>query len=591
MTWTATIPKEKIEEVQRQTDIVALVSQYVPLKRRGGNYLGLCPFHNEKTPSFTVNQQKQFFKCFGCGEGGSVFSFLMKREGITFSEAVRMLARKAGVSLPQGRSASTEKKDHLYQVNLFALEFFKSCLHSEEGMQAREYIGSRGINKDSLERFHIGYAPNQWEGLLTRARAKGFSPEVLLEAGLVIARDGKNGHYDRFRNRLMFPIFDSVGKVIAFGGRSLDGSEPKYMNSPETALFQKSKCLYGIDLARGALYKEKRVLIMEGYTDVIMAHQHEVSWAVGLLGTALSTEHIRLLRPWAEVVILVMDADTAGQSSAERNLETLLREDVETRIAELPEGCDPCDFLLKEGKDYFLENIEKATDFFQFKIKRASEKYDLSTPAGKLACARELFPLVAEIPDELKRELTIKHLAELLAVEERVLRRELQRSKKTPAGGPTRTEETTARKHPLELKFLALLLNHNELIEEYLLEPGHKKFASEPLNQLAEKVFELYKRSGRVTEKDLTPFFDQGETAQLLADIAMEEEKGDYRHLFDHYLITIKKRENKQKIHYTKKRIKEARPSEEEERRLILEYHERHKVRANQSLPRGKVGG
>ena len=621
MTLTVRIPREKIEEVQRYTDIVVIVSQYVPLKRRGKNYIGLCPFHNEKTPSFTVSQEKQFYKCFGCGEGGSVFNFLMKKEGLSFSEAVRSLARKAGVDIPQRRDASYDKRDYLYQANSLAAGFFQTCLASEEGRQAREYLDKRGIDRGSIEKFRIGYAPDRWDGLLTVAQGKGISAETLLGAGLVIAREGKKGYYDRFRNRLMFPISDLTGKVIAFGGRSLDGTEPKYLNSPETALFHKGGCLYGVDLARGTIFREKKVLVMEGYTDVIMAHQYGISWAVGLLGTALSEEHVRLLRPWTEVVVLVMDGDAPGLKSAERNVETLIREDVETRIAELPEGYDPCDLLLKEGRDSFLEKVGGAAEFFDFKVKRASQRWDLSTPSGKLAVARELLPLVAQIPDELKRELTIKHLAEEISVEEGVLRR--QRSRFLPAQyrtgtGPAGSGKAAPSLHNLPKKpalesalggegadttptgathkgmtekgLLGLLLAHNELIGEYLLEVGHNKFINQAINQLAEKAFETYKERGKVTEKDLALFFDEGEVARVLADIAMEEEKGDYRRHFADCLNFMKRRENREKISYTKEKAIESKSHQQgEEDRLLLEFHERNKVRARQLVPKDKT--
>ena len=604
MTGTVRIPREKIEEVQRYTDIVVIVSQHVPLNRRGKNYIGLCPFHNEKTPSFTVSQEKQFYKCFGCGEGGSVFNFLMKKEGLSFSEAVRSLARKAGVDIPQRRDASYDKRDYLYQANSLAAGFFQACLSSEEGRQAREYLDKRGIDRGSIEKFRIGYAPDRWDGLLTAAQGKGISAETLLGAGLVIAREGKKGCYDRFRNRLMFPISDLTGNVIAFGGRSLDGKEPKYLNSPETALFHKGGCLYGVDLARGDIFREKKVLVMEGYTDVIMAHQYGISWAVGLLGTALSEEHVRLLRPWTEVVVLVMDGDAPGLKSAERNVETLIREDVETRIAELPEGYDPCDLLLKEGRDSFLEKVGGAAEFFDFKVKRASQRLGLSTPSGKLAFARELIPLIAQIPDELKRQLTIKHLAEQIAAEEGILRRSLlsvlrnaqlsnqQLSRQNSGGlkkGSAETGKATYRDET-EKELLGLLLAHNELIGEYLLEVGHNKFINQAINQLAEKAFEIYKERGKVTEKDLAPLFDEGEVARVLVDVAMEEEKGDYRRHFADCLNFMKRRENREKISYTKERAIESKSHQQgEEDRLLLEFHERNKVRARQLVPKDKT--
>ncbi|MHC4138553.1 MAG: DNA primase, partial [Planctomycetota bacterium] len=344
---TSFIPPEKISEIQRSINIIDIVSDYIALKQSGKNFLGLCPFHHEKTPSFTVNEEKQIYKCFGCGEGGTVFNFLMKQESLTFLEAINVLAEKTNIKIDvPDKKEKRQGTNILFKVNEQATRFFVDMfLKTQEGKRSRDYVSSRLINDNSIRKFRLGYAPNRWDSIVNKSNEWGTNTQLLEKAGLILRKQDKC--YDRFRNRLMFPIFDSQNRPVGFGARALDNSLPKYLNSPETPIFSKSKTLYGVNLAKESMKKNRKVLIMEGYTDVIIAHQHGIDWSVAVLGTALTREHVRTLRRYSDKAILVFDADTAGQKSSERNLDIFIEEDFDVNIVLLPKGYDPYDFIIK----------------------------------------------------------------------------------------------------------------------------------------------------------------------------------------------------------------------------------------------------
>ena len=432
---TSFIPPEKISEIQRSLNIIDIVSDYVALKRTGRNFLGLCPFHHEKTPSFTVNVEKQIYKCFGCGEGGTVFNFLMKQEALTFPEAVKALADKANIRIDSFNTKErSQNTSILYEANEKATSFFTDMLlKTKDGKQSRDYVSNRLINDDSINKFRLGYAPNHWDSLVNKSKEWGVNTQVLEKAGLVITKQDK-ACYDRVRNRLMFPIFDSQNRPVGFGARTLDNSLPKYLNSPETPVFNKSKTLYGINLAKESMIRNRKVLLMEGYTDVIMAHQYGIDWAIAVLGTALTREHVRLLRRYCDKAILVFDADTAGQKSSERNLDIFIEEDFDVHVVLLPENYDPYDFLVKNGRQSFLEQVEKAYDFFGFKIKLSETKWDMSSVSGKTSAIDDVLSTTMKIPNFVKRELTIKRIAEEMSIEENILRDHLTRFKALKSG-------------------------------------------------------------------------------------------------------------------------------------------------------------
>ena len=532
---TSFIPPEKISEIQRSLNIIDIVSDYVALKRTGRNFLGLCPFHHEKTPSFTVNVEKQIYKCFGCGEGGTVFNFLMKQEALTFPEAVKALAEKANIRIDSFNTKEwSQSTSILYEANEKAASFFTDMLlKTKDGKQSRDYVSNRLINNDSINKFRLGYAPNHWDSLVNKSKEWGVNIQVLEKAGLVITKQDK-ACYDRFRNRLMFPIFDSQNRPVGFGARALDNSLPKYLNSPETPVFNKSKTLYGINLAKESMIRNRKVLLMEGYTDVIMAHQYGIDWSIAVLGTALTREHVRLLRRYCDNAILVFDADTAGQKSSERNLDIFIEEDFDVNVVLLPKNYDPYDFLVKNGRQSFLEQVEKAYDFFGFKIKLSETKWDMSSVSGKTSAIDDVLSTAMKIPNFVKRELTIKRIAEEMSIEENILRDHLTRFKALKSGQIDRNkfhEQKTGNLNKLksgdylvEMTILSIIINRNDLIRKVETDIGFDSFRNKEIRSIVERIYEIYSQKGRVILNDVFPMLNTSEISRDLIDIISKQE-------------------------------------------------------------------
>jgi DNA primase len=361
--------------VLQATDIVSLVGQSVRLKRRGKDFVGLCPFHQEKTPSFSVSPSKQRFYCYGCEKGGNAIDFVMLRDRVEFKDGLRVLAEAAGIELQafaRSKESVSERQILLEAQSAAAMFFEKLLSHPRHGEAARKYLEERGFNGASIQRFRIGVAAESWDALLKSVAMKKFTPQQMALAGLLKPRDGGSGYYDTFRNRLMFPIRDENGRVLAFGGRVMPGSEDpaKYLNSPETPLFSKSRCIFGLDLAKAKIVETRTVVVVEGYTDVVMAHQFGVSNVVSVLGTALTEHHVAVLRRFADRIVLLFDGDRAGDNAASRAMELFLSQPVEIAIASLPPGVDPDELLLKEGAKGFNDCIARAMDALAFKWKQ-----------------------------------------------------------------------------------------------------------------------------------------------------------------------------------------------------------------------------
>jgi DNA primase len=373
-------------QVIAATNLVELIGKSVSLKKAGRNYLGLCPFHSEKSPSFNVDPVKQFFHCFGCKESGDAISFVMKRDRIGFIDALNLLGDAAGLERPQYNGAAKEKigqRKQLLDANSAAGAFFEKLLADAViGKAGRTYLQERGFNDESLKNFHIGLAADAWDGLLRSPLMKAYPPQVLAAAGLVKTRDSESsrgsGFYDTFRNRLMFPIRDENGRVIAFGGRVMPGSDDKakYLNSPETPVFSKSRTLFGLDLARQKIVESRIVAVVEGYTDVMMAHQFGATNVVSPLGTSLTEGHVRILQRFADKIVLLFDADTAGDLAVNRAVELFLTQPVEIAIASMPDGVDPDEFLLAQGLPAFENVLRNASDALTYKWKQLSREFN-----------------------------------------------------------------------------------------------------------------------------------------------------------------------------------------------------------------------
>lgn len=428
------ISQTTIDDVRRASDIVEIVSAHVKLKKRGKNYTGLCPFHTEKTPSFTVSAEKQMYHCFGCGKGGNVFTFVMDLEKVSFAEAVRSLAARAGIPIAEESPADAERQSELeglYQACRIAGRIFHENLReTEEGKKALEYFKKRGFTDETIDLFGLGYSVNSWDALINRMKGEGVTPEQLMKAGLVRSRETGEGIYDYFRGRGMFPVFSTSGRVVGFGARKLWSDDPvqgKYINSPETPLYNKSRLLYGLFYSKDAIRQEDCALMVEGYADLISVFQAGVQNVVASSGTALTEEQLNLLGRYSKKIKLVYDADSAGSAATLRGVDLALAHDFDVEVVTLPQGEDPDSFVRTHGGAEFRERIGKAVSFIDFKAQEFLASGAFATPEGKTKAVRSIVQSIAKMKDELKRNFYLKDVSGKYDIYESVLHRELER--------------------------------------------------------------------------------------------------------------------------------------------------------------------
>jgi DNA primase len=423
------INREIIEEIRASANIVDVVGSYVSLRKRGKNYLGHCPFHSEKEPSFTVSNEKQIFHCFGCGASGSVFDFVMRTRNLTFAEAVRELANRFGIPLLQEKETAQAKKiremaERLRQINSLAAKYFnRTLLDRTSGRVAREYLRTRNMADETIQDFQLGYAPKSWDGLKRFLMREKVELKLAAQAGLLVQKS-EGDSYDRFRNRLMFPIKDMRGRTVGFGGRALDDSMPKYLNSPETLIFHKGRTLYGLSTAREACRQNNETLVVEGYFDLLALYNNSIRQVVAPLGTALTLHHVRMLSRLAPRAVLVFDGDEAGMRAALRGLEFFLREKLPVRFLPLPEGMDPDDFINKEGKEPFMQLLHQAKPLMEVFLEQSLYDYD-GTVEGRLKVVRTVSPMLRLLDSPIAQEGYLRVLDQRLGVSEEVLRAEL----------------------------------------------------------------------------------------------------------------------------------------------------------------------
>jgi DNA primase len=489
-----TFDSDTKERVRAATDIVELIGSRLELRRQGRNYVALCPWHKDSRPSLQINPERQIYKCWVCDIGGDVFGFLMQDEGISFREALHKLAERAGIEITgnsQGhrsgrRVSERDIKDEIFRALAFADKLFQDHLHEHpDAAAAREYLAERQIGSRSIEVFGIGMAPNSWSSLIDGARKEKIAPKALEQAGLVIRKENSSHHYDRFRNRIMFPIRDREKRPIAFGGRILPGQDDgaKYINSPETRLFHKSNQLYGLELASMPIRQERTALVMEGYTDVVIAHQCGVRNAVAVLGTALGNAHLKTLRSYCDSVVLLLDGDEAGQKRSDDVLELFLQAQIDVRVATLPDGKDPADFLLEEGAEALAKRIAASSDALEFKLRRVSAGFDplLDTHRANQAI-EDMLTLLAKVPHSnlisnesfrLRQNQVLPRLARKFSIPEATLREQLtsmreRQSKYRPRFQPSVSEEED---RPKLLRSRDLAPFERELLELIIVAP------------------------------------------------------------------------------------------------------------------------
>lgn len=430
------VPPEILQQIRDRIDLIDLISTYVSLSKAGQNYKGLCPFHSEKTPSFSVNPVRQMFYCFGCSVGGDAFTFLMKQEGMDFMEAVGELSQRTGVALPERRESaakttsglSRQRYFHLYQ--LAVSWYHRNLQETPEGQFARDYLDQRGINRESWSTFQLGYAPDGWNGLSKWLEQQSVKPEELIQAGLVVRKDKEDGSrvsiYDRFRARVMFPIADPRGQTLGFGGRVMqDGASPKYLNSPETDLFFKGRSLYGLDKARQAATTAGRFYLVEGYFDVIALHQNGIANAVAPLGTALTSDHVNILRRLAPSVMLVFDGDAAGVGAALRTLDLFMNSGIDVRVLLLPAGEDPDTFIRKNGVPAFRELEGRAASLLDFAIMSVLNKAQKDSIQDRVKRADEILAILQKTKNPIEKDEYLKVVSERLGIRQDLLRKRL----------------------------------------------------------------------------------------------------------------------------------------------------------------------
>lgn len=428
------IPQYVIDQIISVARIEEVIGEQVPLKKRGVNLLGLCPFHDEKTPSFTVSPTKGIYKCFGCGRAGNAVKFLMEHDQLTYPEALRQLADQYNIEIPEEAQSeeavlAADRKEKLLVIMQFAQRFFEEQLHQTEAGQAigLSYFKERGMSEDIIRAFHLGYSPDAWQALLEAASEAGYEPEDLVEVGLL--RKKEDRYYDFFRDRVIFPIHNVAGKVIAFAGRTLkqDKKIPKYVNSPETDIYHKSKVLYGAFLAKAAMRQEDNCYLVEGYTDVIALYQGGIQNVVASSGTSLTGEQVKLIRRYTHNITVLYDGDPAGIKAAMRGVDLILEEDMQVRVVVLPEGEDPDSFIKAQGKTQFQQYLQKeATDFILFKLRRLQEETG-DDPGSEADLIRQMVQTIAQIPDPLKRSTYLRRVAEMVNISESLLINELNK--------------------------------------------------------------------------------------------------------------------------------------------------------------------
>ncbi len=527
-------PQTFIDDLRRQTDIVRIVQDYVSLKKKGANWMACCPFHKEKTASFSVSPAKDIFYCFGCQKGGSVFNFVMEMERVTFPDAIKIVAEKTGVPLPKlvddSRFESHKREsDQVIELNQWALQWWEDQLKSNVGKAAREYLKGRGIIEETIKTFRLGFAPDSWEMLSAHLLQKGATQEQLEKSGLVVKKD-EGGSYDRFRGRLMFPVIDAQGRPIAFGGRTLEPEgEPKYLNSPETSAYTKGRHLFGLNLTRDEIRRAGFAILVEGYLDLIVPYQFGVRNVVASLGTALTPEQVKLVARFARKVVVNYDGDRAGVQAAKRAIETILADDIEVKVLVLPDNADPDDFIRKYGVSEYQRRRGEAQPHIQFVIDQAVRDRNLHSPADKAAAIEETLPFVRAVRSRIQKREYFDIAMDALRVQADQ-RRELWQRIRSGASTDAATVQELVKRSPAsrptvaEEKLLALVLANEELRKIILPRLEEGDYADLGTAQIFRALVKLDQEESEISFDSLSEATtDDPKASELLARLMMDE--------------------------------------------------------------------
>ncbi|MCX5669101.1 MAG: DNA primase [Candidatus Omnitrophica bacterium] len=516
------IPENLLEDILGRVDLVEMISGYIPLKKAGSNFKANCPFHHEKTASFMVSPERQIYHCFGCGESGNAFKFLMRHERMEFPEAVEILAKKCGVSLPDqdkpelARAASLNSQ--LYKVNELAVNFYENNLHS--GSLALNYLINRGVKLGTIKEFHLGLATSGWDNLINFLRSKNVSLALLEQAGLVLPKES-GGYYDRFRNRIIFPVFDLRSRMIGFGARVMDNSLPKYINSPETPVYVKGKNLFGLNLSKDFIRDADSAVIVEGYLDFMIPYQEGLKNIVASQGTALTLEQIKLLKRYTHNVVMIYDGDTAGEIATLRSLDLLIDEGINVKVVPLPKGTDPDALVRSEGINTLKDKVKKAESFFDYKLDVLRSRYDIKDAHGKTKIASEMLLTINKFDNAILRGEYTKRLSEVMCIPEQYILEELGKLKPADsrsAGQPVSSAKKQIQINPAEKLLIKFMLEEKEMIEKIMQQLSPADFADTRTAKIVSVIQNLVLEGKNITPSVLMNYFSEDDASQLVCE-------------------------------------------------------------------------
>ncbi|MBS4535290.1 DNA primase [Clostridium sp. D2Q-14] len=590
---------EVINEIREASDIVDIISDYIELKKTGLNYKGICPFHNEKTPSFVVSPNKQIFHCFGCGEGGDIITFLMKHRNLTFIEALKDLADRSNIILPEGNDDAGKKKyderEKLFKLNREAALFYYNNLKSNK--RALKYLKSRNIDFKIINKFGIGYANDSWDDLFKYLKEKGYEEELIYKVGLIVQRRDKSGYYNRFRNRIIFPIINIRGKVLGFGGRVIDDGQPKYLNTPDTPIFNKGYNLYGINIIKDNRRYDKAILV-EGYMDVISLNKYGVDYAVASLGTAFTENQAKLLKRYAKEFYICYDSDEAGMRATDKALEVLYQQGIKAKVIILPKGKDPDDFIKERGKKAYQEAINKSLDLIDYKIYMYKKKFDINKPEGKIKFTKKITQFLKKMKGSIEFDVYINEISNNTGISVDTIKNEiygyrdnnLNKSYKDKYSKPYFRNNIKDRIKPVEFslepghltaekRLLNLLLQDKNIYNKVKEEFMYMDFLDEDNRKIAEIIYKKYEKSEVLNIEEIIDELDINTSEKLRNIINLvsnddNKEKAikDYVNRINYYKKKIRRDYLKKEINQIKDKTDKSKGEVEKLRVLMMEY-------------------